>query len=169
MIFQLTIEQSMNVIRWQNLSQGHSVVLWRLWLLVVPDGPTKGQGHLLNCSGQLKNDKICVSYVAKGQQHSADLVDFCQKAILWTFLFQQVFVINPSDGNQITLTSMYSHNLLWWSGLHHQAIIFGFYWGRIIKVCQKYCDSLFLFTRYMRNWTICSVRLQNVNISKHTS
>ena len=29
-------------------------MLWRLWLLVVPDGPTKGQGHLLSCCGQLK-------------------------------------------------------------------------------------------------------------------
>ena len=40
---------------------GHSLVLWRLWLLVVPDGrtnqPTKGQGHLLSCSGQLKTCK----------------------------------------------------------------------------------------------------------------
>ena len=33
---------------------GHSVVLWRLWLLVVTDGPSKGQGHLLSCCGQLK-------------------------------------------------------------------------------------------------------------------
>ena len=36
------------------VSGGHSVVLWRLWLSVVPDKPTKGQGHLLTCSGQIK-------------------------------------------------------------------------------------------------------------------
>ena len=40
---------------WSNVSKvtslwGHSVVLWRLWLLVVPDR----QGVLLSCSGQLK-------------------------------------------------------------------------------------------------------------------
>ena len=33
-------------------------MLWRLWLLVVPDQqtdrPSKGQGHLLSCCGQLK-------------------------------------------------------------------------------------------------------------------
>ena len=36
------------------VSGGHSVVLWRLWLSVVPDKPTKGQGHLLICSRQIK-------------------------------------------------------------------------------------------------------------------
>ena len=33
----------------------HSAVVWRLWLLVVPDQPTKGQGHLLSCRGTAKN------------------------------------------------------------------------------------------------------------------
>ena len=32
----------------------HSVGLWRLWLLVRSDQGTKGQCHLLSCSGQLK-------------------------------------------------------------------------------------------------------------------
>ena len=32
-------------------------MLWSLWLLVVPDLPSKGQGHLLSCSGQLKITK----------------------------------------------------------------------------------------------------------------
>ena len=48
---------------WTNVSKvtslwGHSVVMWRLWLLVVPDRPSKGQGHLLSCSGQLKDITI---------------------------------------------------------------------------------------------------------------
>ena len=38
-------------------------MLWRLWLLVVPDGRTKqaskGQGHLLSCCGQLKTQDFC--------------------------------------------------------------------------------------------------------------
>ena len=45
--------------RWSNVSKVtslwvHSVVLWRLWLLVWSEGPSKGQGHLLSCCGQLK-------------------------------------------------------------------------------------------------------------------
>ena len=48
---------------WSNVSKvtsllGHSVVLWTLWLLVLPDRRTKGQGHLVSCSGQLKTLKV---------------------------------------------------------------------------------------------------------------
>ena len=39
-----------------------------------------------------KKNKSCV--VAKGQQHSEDLVDFCQKQFP-SFLFHRVYVINP--------------------------------------------------------------------------
>ena len=62
---------------------GHSVVLWRLWLLVVTDRGTKGQGHLLSCSGQLKR---------KNRQ-----IWRCVFTCAWKFfpalLFQCIFVL----------------------------------------------------------------------------
>ena len=46
--------------KWANIRAHISAIkfelkLKTLWLLVVPDQPSKGQGHLLSCCGQLKN------------------------------------------------------------------------------------------------------------------
>ena len=93
-----------------------------------------------------KKYKSCVPYVAKGQQHSEDLVDFCQKQFP-SFLFHRVYVINPiwwkADWETFWL-------FVWPQYILPQLVVIKEwvtprgYWGRIIKGAKNIISFLLL-------------------------
>ena len=99
-----------------------------------------------------KKYKSCVPYVAKGQQHSEDLVDFCQKQFP-SFLFHRFYVINPiwwkADWETIWLfvwhlTSIYIATTCCDKGVG--------YTKRLLRKNYKRCQKYYFLSSFAPSW-----------------